>query len=331
MALNNKNSLSDFLPEGMTVDDFYILLMTIAAFLIVLSIARTFGTPDKVKPRLKAIHTRREELKAAYLEPKTIEKNKNKTPPNWMRQMVDKLANLKEHQMVKLHQRMIQAGYHSKDAPIIFMFAKLTAPFAGLFIGFLISKIDWANPFTFNQAGWWLLFLGCGYLGAVLPDILLLNQRQKRYNNIRMSLPDVLDLMLICAEAGLSLSASLNRVSSELGSAYPEVADELAYTSVEIGLLPDRGEALTHLAQRIDIQEVRGIVNVLQQTEKYGTPIGQALRVLSKDFRMERMLRAEQKAAQLPAIMTIPLILFILPTLFIIVLTPAIIGIINSQ
>lgn len=330
MALNQNSTFQDLLPNGMTVDDFFIALMAVAIFFIVLSIARSFGTPDRVKPRLKAIHSRREELKSAYLEVKPLKKETQQQAPNWMSAAVDRLANLKDHQASSLQQRMIQAGYHSKSAPTRFMFAKLVAPFVGLLIGVLVTKIDWNNPFTTDQAGWWLLLLLCGYAGAILPNILLLNQRQKRYDNIRLSLPDVLDLMLICAEAGLSLAATLNRVAKELGDAYPEAADELAYTSVEIGLLPERSQALTHLAERVDIQEVRGIVNVLHQTEKYGTPIGQALRVLSKDFRSERMLRAEQKAAQLPAVMTIPLILFILPTLFIIVLTPAIIGILNT-
>ncbi|MDG1286369.1 MAG: type II secretion system F family protein [Rickettsiales bacterium] len=326
-------TLSNILPNGITVDDFYITLTAVAAFIIVWSLGVTIGKRDKVQPRLKAIHSRREELKAAYLAPKEDSKatDQHKTPPNWMKQMVDKLANLKGDQIAKLNQRLIQAGNHSKGAATVFMFTKLVTPFIGLAIGFLVAKIDWSNAFSIDQAANWLGVIICGYLGAVLPDLLLYNKRQKRYGEIRIALPDTLDLMLICAEAGLSLSAALDRVTRELGNAYPEMADELGYTSVEIGFLPERSLALTHLAHRVDIQEIRGIVNVLQQTEKYGTPIGQALRVLSKEFRTERMLRAEQKAAQLPAIMTIPLILFILPTLFVIVLTPAIIGILNSQ
>ena len=326
-------TLSSILPNGITPDDFYIMLTAIAAFIVVYSLGMTIGKNDKVQPRLKAIHSRREELKAAYLAPKEDSKaeNQDKAPPNWMHKIVDKLANLKGDQIEKLNHRLIQTGNHSKGAATFFMFTKLVTPFIGLGIGFLVAKIDWNNAFSMDQAVNWLGVLICGYLGAVLPDLILYNKRQKRYDAIRIALPDTLDLMLICAEAGLSLAAALDRVTKELGSAYPEMADELGYTSVEIGFLPERSLALTHLANRVDIQEIRGIVNVLQQTEKYGTPIGQALRVLSKEFRAERMLRAEQKAAQLPAIMTIPLILFILPTLFVIVLTPAVIGILNAQ
>src|SRR5262249_23731689 len=127
-----------------------------------------------------------------------------------------------------------------------------------------------------------------------------------------------------------SLTASLDRVSRELGSVYPEMAEELSLTSIELSFLPDRKKALGNLAERVDIPEIRGIAGVLIQTEKYGTPVSQALRVLAAEFRTQRMLRAEQKAARLPAIMTIPMILFILPTLFVVILTPAIFRVLET-
>ena len=160
-------------------------------------------------------------------------------------------------------------------------------------------------------------------MGLKLPSFYVLRVRKKRYKAIQKSLPDVLDLMTICAEAGLSLAAMLDRVARELGISYPEIAQEIAMTSIEIGFLPDRNKALTNLSERVALAEVRGMVSVLIQTEKYGTPIAQALRVLSAEFRTARMLRAEEKAAKLPALMTIPMILFILPTLFIVIIAPA--------
>lgn len=322
-------SLSSVLPAGYTPDDFYVMLTAVAAFIVVWSLGVTFTERDKLQPRLKAIHQRREELKAAYVAPRRRETPD--APPDWMKQMVDRLAIIKDHQLGKLSALLVQAGYRSKDAVILYAFGKLVMPLAGLGIGLMVAKIDWNNPFAAHGLKWWAVVIICGYLGAKLQDILIYNQRQKRYQAIRLALPDTLDLMLICAEAGLSLAAALDRVAHELGQAYPEMAEELTLTSVEIGFLPDRTVALQHLASRVDIPEVRGIVNVLLQTEKYGTPISQALRVLSKEFRTERMLRAEQKAAQLPALMTIPLIVFILPTLFIIVLTPAIIGVMDAM
>ena len=131
------------------------------------------------------------------------------------------------------------------------------------------------------------------------------------------------NLWVICAEAGLTVDAAFGRVARELGRAYPELGDEFALTSIELGFLTDRRLAFENLAKRIDLDSIRGVVTTMIQTEKYGTPLASALRVLSAEFRNERMMRAEEKAARLPAIMTVPLILFILPVLFIVILGPA--------
>ena len=151
----------------------------------------------------------------------------------------------------------------------------------------------------------------------------LKNKVQKRTSAIRKGLPDGLDLLVICAEAGLTVDAAFGRVAREVGKAHPELGDEFALTSIELGFLTDRRLAFENLAKRIDLDSIRGVVTTMIQTEKYGTPLASALRVLSAEFRNERMMRAEEKAARLPAIMTIPLILFILPVLFIVILGPA--------
>ncbi len=143
-------------------------------------------------------------------------------------------------------------------------------------------------------------------------------------------LPDGLDLMVICAEAGLSLDASLNRIAQEIGPSAPELADELALTAVELSFLPERRQALVNLENRSSLPAIRGVVNTLVQTEKYGTPLSQSLRVLSNEFRDTRMLRAEEKAARLPATLTVPMILFILPTLFIVLVGPAMIDVYDN-
>jgi tight adherence protein C len=155
------------------------------------------------------------------------------------------------------------------------------------------------------------------------PDLWLKNKVSKRSNAVRKGLPDALDLLVICAEAGLTVDAAFNRVARELGRAYPELGDEFGLTAIELGFLNERRQAFENLANRVDLEAVRGVVTTMIQTEKYGTPLASALRVLSAEFRNERMMRAEEKAARLPAIMTVPLILFILPTLFIVILGPA--------
>jgi tight adherence protein C len=162
--------------------------------------------------------------------------------------------------------------------------------------------------------------VGLGYKG---PEIYLKNKAKKRTDAIRKGLPDALDLLVICAEAGLTVDAAFNRVAKELGRAYPELGDEFALTAIELSFLNERRKAFNNLAYRVDLEDIKGVVTTMVQTEKYGTPLASALRVLSAEFRNSRMMRAEEKAARLPAIMTIPLILFILPVLFIVILGPA--------
>lgn len=322
--------LDEILPFGMTMNDVLIALAALAVFLIIWSIGQIFLERDRLTPRLKAIAERRAELKGEFTAARR-RKKKHAGTMSWMRQVVSQFKVIQQHQVGALQSKLVQAGYRSKDAIIVFAFAKLVMPFVGLGAGIVLSGIDWSKPFTMHEAGHWLVLLGTGYFGARLPDILVSNAKSKRHHKLRKALPDALDLMMICAEAGLSLAAALDRVARELGRVSPELAEEFSLTSVELGFLPDRATALQHLAQRADLKEIRGFVNVIAQTEKYGTPIAQALRVLAKEFRQERMLRAEQKAARLPALMTVPMIVFILPTLFVIVMAPAVISVMDNM
>jgi tight adherence protein C len=178
----------------------------------------------------------------------------------------------------------------------------------------------------FPQWGSFKKFMGfaamliAGYKG---PDIFIKNMITKRTHALRKGLPDALDLLVICAEAGLTVDAAFDRVARELGRAYPELGEEFSLTSIELSFLTERRQAFENLAYRVDLDAMRGVVTTMIQTERYGTPLASALRVLSAEFRNERMMRAEEKAARLPAIMTVPLILFILPTLFVVILGPA--------
>src|SRR5208282_4666127 len=166
--------------------------------------------------------------------------------------------------------------------------------------------------------------------GFFAPKIYLRNAADKRAKQLQLALPDGLDLMVICAEAGLSLDATLIRVSRELAISWPEIAEEFAITAAELTFLPDRRLAFENLNNRTDSEAIRAVVNTLQQTAKFGTPLAQSLRILANDSRAARMTRAEEKAARLPALLTVPMILFILPTLFIVLLGPAALGIIAT-
>jgi len=168
-----------------------------------------------------------------------------------------------------------------------------------------------------------IMAAGLVFLGLKMPDIFVSNAKQKRTTAIRKGLPDALDLLVVCAEAGLTLDSALNRVAKELGRATPELGDEFSLASIELGFLPERRQALLNLSDRVDLPALRGVVTTLVQSERYGTPLATSLRVLSAEFRNERLMQAEEKAARLPATLTIPLILFILPTLFVVLLGPA--------
>jgi tight adherence protein C len=216
----------------------------------------------------------------------------------------------------------MQAGIRTKDLAFFIILARFVLP---VILGIAAVVLI----YVFNHWPDWGGFRRYATVAGVLvgsykaPDIWLKNKVTKRSHAIRKGLPDALDLLVICAEAGLTVDAAFHRVAKELGKAYPELGDEFGLTAIELGFLNERRNAFENLANRVDLEAVRGVVTTMIQTEKYGTPLASALRVLSAEFRNERMMRAEEKAARLPAIMTVPLILFILPTLFVVILGPA--------
>jgi tight adherence protein C len=214
---------------------------------------------------------------------------------------------------------LAQAGWRGSEALLLLLVARLVAPllFALLAWGVMTAQ-DQTPRATALVAG---LAIAAG---ALAPAMVVRNAAARRRALLARSLPDALDLFVICAEAGLSLDAALRRVAREIAPAAPALADELALTGVELGFLPVRADALNNFATRVPLPAVRGLVNLLLQTERYGTPLAQTLRILAAEFRSTRMLEAEAKAARLPAVLTIPMIVFALPPLFIILVGPAI-------
>jgi tight adherence protein C len=300
-------------------------LAAIATFSVLVAIYAATTVHDPMAKRVKALNERREQLKAGIVA-STAKRRKTITNRNEMadkvRNLLSSLKMLQEEQVVKAQAKLMQAGVRSKDLAFVVIFARLVLPIVfGIAVITLVYVIDYFPDWgAFKKYG---LVAGTLILAYKAPDLWLKNKVQKRTHAIRKGLPDALDLLVICAEAGLTVDASFGRVARELGKAYPELGDEFALTSIELGFLTDRRLAFENLAKRIDLDSVRGVVTTMIQTEKYGTPLASALRVLSAEFRNERMMRAEEKAARLPAIMTIPLILFILPVLFIVILGPA--------
>ncbi len=313
----------DLMPFGLSVTEFSMIAAGLVIFGIAAWLFFTMKPNHSMSKRVKALNERRTQLKQELLAPKRRRNPAIKAHVHWMGEVVGKFKLLKSKQITEAQALLLEAGWRSKDAMVIFAFFTLLLPIVGLIFGLVFVQFyDFQGRMAIFNKGLPLFTL---YFGLKLPTLIVRRKRKRRYYQIQRALSDTLDLMTICAEAGLSLGAALGRVSKELGIAYPEMASELSFTALEMGFLPERNKALANLAQRVNTEEMRGIVNVLIQTEKYGTPIAQALRVLSTEFRTQRMLRAENKAARLPAMMTVPMILFILPTLFIVVISPAII------
>ena len=314
-------------PELMGVDVLWVatLLTAIASFAVILAIYAAVTVRDPMAKRVKALNERREQLKAgisASTAKKRAKLVRNTETTDRMRQFLSSLKVLQDDQIKVAQQKLAQAGIRRKELAVAVIFSRLVGPIvlggaAGMWIYGLGGLADGT---AFKKFGAFAAITIFGYKAA---DIYLGNLIQKRTDAIRKGLPDALDLLVICAEAGLTVDAAFNRVAKELGRGFPELGDEFALTAIELGFLTERRMAFENLAYRVDLDSVKGVVTTMIQTEKYGTPLASALRVLSAEFRNERMMRAEEKAARLPAIMTVPLILFILPTLFIVILGPA--------
>jgi tight adherence protein C len=279
------------------------------------------------KRRVAELQKRREDLRGEYASTKrkkVAAKKKEEEKLEMMQRVVKRFNLIQDNTRRELEEFLYSAGYREKSAIVKYAFTQGALVIGLMLFSLLYVKFDLSN-FSLKSLMNLMIPFGAVYVGFWLPKVLVVNNRTKRWKECQKGLPDALDLMMICTEAGLTLGAALKRVSGELELAYPTLAEELSITSVELGFLPDKRTALENLAKRVSLPEVRSLVSILIQTEKYGTPVSQALRILAKEFRTQRMLRAEQKAARLPAIMTVPMILLILPTMFIIVIAPAMI------
>ena len=300
------------------------MLSAVATFAVLIAIYAATTVRDPMARRIKALNDRREQLKAGIVASTNKRKkltNRNEAADR-VRSILSSFKMLQDDQLKKTQLKLMQAGIRTKDLAFFIIFARFVLPVVlGIGAVVMIYGMDY-----FPEWSWWRRYMTVAgtLVGAYkAPDIWLKNKVTKRSHAVRKGLPDALDLLVICAEAGLTVDAAFNRVAKELGKAYPELGDEFGLTAIELGFLNERRQAFENLANRVDLEAVRGVVTTMIQTEKYGTPLASALRVLSAEFRNDRMMRAEEKAARLPAIMTVPLILFILPTLFIVILGPA--------
>lgn len=306
-----------------------VMVVTILAGLAMLAaltaVYAAVTVKDPMAKRVKSLQARRAELQQALSGTTTRKRQslvKRNNTRDKIKDQLEQLNVLKESDLKDVQQKLAQAGIRDKEWAPMIIGARMILP---IVLGAIaIYVVYWSDNYpdwgSMKRLG---VFAGSLFIGYKAPDLWLKNKITKRTDAIRKGLPDALDLLVICAEAGLTIDAAFNRVAKELGRAYPELGDEFALTAIELSFLTERRKAFENLSWRVNLDAVRGVVTTMIQTERYGTPLASALRVLSAEFRNERMMRAEEKAARLPAIMTIPLILFILPVLFIVILGPA--------
>lgn len=310
---------------GLTAADVGTLLAAMATFAVLIAIYAASTVRDPMARRVKALNDRREQLKAGITASTARRRTKivhQNDATDRMRTFLKSLKVLQDDQLKQAQIKLAQAGIRSKDWAIAIIFGRLVLP---IIVGGTAALLIYAFDFfpAWSELKRFGVFAGALLLSYKAPDLYVDNLVTKRAAAIRKGVPDALDLLVICAEAGLTVDAAFARVARELGSAYPELGEEFQLTSIELGFLTERRMAFENLAERVKLDALKGVVTTMIQTEKYGTPLASALRVLSAEFRHERMMRAEEKAARLPAIMTVPLILFILPTLFVVILGPA--------
>ena len=301
------------------------ILAGLAALAIMLVIYAAITIRDPMQKRVKALNDRRDQLKSGLLtqgSKKRASLIRNTDTTDKMKDTLSRLRVLQQSQLEMIQQKLAQAGIRKKELAFGVLFARMVLPIVlGGFAALMIYGVNFFPTWGgMKKLMAFAAMVGIGYKG---PEVYLGNIISKRTDALRKGLPDALDLLVICAEAGLTVDAAFNRVARELGRAYPELGDEFALTAIELSFLSERRQAFENLAYRVNLEAVKGVTTTMVQTERYGTPLASALRVLSAEFRNDRMMRAEEKAARLPAIMTVPLILFILPVLFIVILGPA--------
>ncbi|MBV8427985.1 MAG: type II secretion system F family protein, partial [Hyphomicrobiales bacterium] len=295
----------------------FILMVAVATAATIITLGLTFVEGDNLTRRMRAVSVEREAIRAR--ERNRLSKNAGpkvslrQQPTAYMKKVVDRL-NLSTWlgtETAKI--RLAMAGYRGKQAETAFLFFRLVSPISlflfTLFYAFVIIGDKYSVTVRL------IAVVGALYLGIKLPEIFLKNQTTKRQLSMRRAIPDAMDLLLICVESGVSIEHAFRKVAAEVGSQSVALAEELTLTTAELSYLQERRQAFENLANRTGVDAIKAITTALVQAERYGTPVGVALRVLAQESRDQRMNEAEKKAAALPPKLTVPMILFFLPVL----------------
>jgi tight adherence protein C len=300
------------------------LFAAISVFATVMTLLTPVFQRDRLGARIKAVAIEREEIRArerARLATEARRGSLRKEPKAFMRQIVERFNLRKALADDGTVAKLRMAGYRGQAPLVVFLFARATLPILFFAVGFfyLFWLLEWDQPNIIK----FCVAIGVAYVGFYSPILYVSNIVGKRQKSIRRAWPDALDLMLICVESGMSIDSAFRKVSEEIANQSIPLAEEFALTTAELSYLQDRKMAYENLSKRTNLEAVRSVCTALVQAERYGTPLGQALRVLAQESRDMRMSEAEKKAAGLPPKLTVPMILFFLPVLFVVILGPA--------
>jgi tight adherence protein C len=314
----------EFLIDKLQDTRFVVTVLTaLAAMATVFTIAMPYAFNDSLTKRMRTVALERNKIRSREREKLARDERVDlrRAPKAYMRLIVEKL-NLRKHLGEDTARAtLVKAGHRGQAPQVAYLFFRMVAPIVmftfALVYMFVIIHFD--QPLMIKVA----LAIGAAWLGLKIPDLFLKNMIKRRQLSIRRAFPDALDLLLICVESGMSIDHAFRKVSEEIGSQSLPLAEELMLTTAELSYLQDRREAFDHFAERTDLDGVKAVCTALVQAERYGTPLAQSLRVLAQEIRDMRMSEAEKKAAALPPKLTVPMILFFLPVLFIVILGPA--------
>jgi tight adherence protein C len=298
------------------------LLSAIAVSATVWALLSPMFAGDVLQKRMKAVASERERLRQRERDRmnRSEKVTLRQTPKQLVQKVVEKFNLGKWLAQEEAREKLIMAGYRGQAPYTTFLFFRLVMPVVFLVFGIIYVFLIWdiKQPASIKIA----MCLGAAWLGMQAPMLFLKNAISKRQLSIRRAFPDALDLLLICVESGMSIEAAFRKVSQEIGSQSIPLAEEFTLTNAELSYLQDRKVAYENLAKRTGLEGVKSVCLALQQSERYGTPLGHSLRVMAQENRDMRMNEAEKKAAALPPKLTVPMIVFFLPVLFVVILGP---------
>ena len=303
----------------------------VAAVATVLTLAMPYVVTDTLDKRMKAVALEREKIRQRERERLAMgsKVSLRQSPKQYMKTVVDNFNLSKWVGQEEARGKLVQAGFRGQAPYVTYLFFRMAMPVimlvASVFYIFIVLDLDYPPMIKVAMS------IGCAYFGMQSPNLFLKNKIQRRQLSLKRAFPDALDLLLICVESGMSIEAAFRKVSEEIGGQSVPLAEEFTLTTAELSYLPDRRQAYDNLAQRTGLEGVKAVCLALQQAERYGTPLGTTLRVLAQENRDMRMSEAEKKAAGLPPKLTVPMILFFLPVLFVVILGPAAIRVMSLQ